>query len=87
MCSLINLQAINRLGLNTFGSFDPQDRIIEYNLESNVVGHLAGKTVNYFIHNVAARTATPGGGSVAALVGSLARELCICLFENTAVIL
>jgi len=67
--------AINRLGLNTFGSFDPQDRIIEYNLESNAVGHLAGKTVNYFIHNVAARTATPGGGSVSALVGSLGAAL------------
>lgn len=67
--------AMNRLGLNTFGTFDPQDRIIEYNLETNPVGHLVGKTVNYFIHSVAARTAAPGGGSVSALVASLGAAL------------
>ncbi|GAB6023203.1 hypothetical protein CHUAL_008023 [Chamberlinius hualienensis] len=67
--------AASRLGLNAFGTFDPHDRIIEYNLTTTTADQLVGKTVNYFIHSVAARTAAPGGGSVTALVGSLGAAL------------
>lgn len=60
--------AINRLGLSSLGEFKPNERIIEYMLPNTKIGSLASKTVNDFVRAVAARTAAPGGGSVAANV-------------------
>ncbi|KAH8039156.1 hypothetical protein HPB51_005332 [Rhipicephalus microplus] len=68
-------QAINRLGLNSLGPFDPSERIIEYMLPDDRLGPLAQKTLCQFIHVVGARTPTPGGGSVAAAVASLGAAL------------
>lgn len=67
--------AINRLGLNSLGPFDPSERIIEYMLPDDRLGPLAQKTLCQFIHVVGARTPTPGGGSVAAAVASLGAAL------------
>ncbi|KAM7302209.1 formimidoyltransferase-cyclodeaminase-like [Ixodes scapularis] len=67
--------AINRLGLNSIGHFDPSERIIEYMLPNDRAGPLAQKTLSQFIHVVGARTPTPGGGSVAAAVASLGAAL------------
>uniref|UniRef100_A0A131XP82 Formimidoyltransferase-cyclodeaminase n=2 Tax=Ixodes ricinus TaxID=34613 RepID=A0A131XP82_IXORI len=67
--------AINRLGLNSIGHFDPSERIIEYMLPDDRAGPLAQKTLSQFIHVVGARTPTPGGGSVAAAVASLGAAL------------
>ncbi|KAG1661383.1 Formimidoyltransferase-cyclodeaminase [Nymphon striatum] len=67
--------AVNRLGLNSLGDFDPKKRIIEYMLPNTNVGPLASKTLEEFILNVAARTPAPGGGSVAATVAALGSAL------------
>lgn len=67
--------AINRLGLNSLGQFNPKEKIIEYILAQDNVGPLARQPLNYFIHCVAARTPAPGGGSVSATVASLGAAL------------
>lgn len=67
--------AINRLGLNSLGPFNPSERIIEYMLPDDRMGPLVQKRLYEFIHIVGARTPTPGGGSVAAAVASLGAAL------------
>lgn len=67
--------AINRLGLNSLGPFNPKERIIEYMISENLVGPLANLSVNDFIKSVGSRTTAPGGGSVAANVGALGAAL------------
>ncbi|XP_040575224.1 formimidoyltransferase-cyclodeaminase [Lepeophtheirus salmonis] len=67
--------AINRLGLSTLSPFNPKERIIEYCLPE-VEGPLASLSVKDFILTVGARTPTPGGGSVSAVVGALGAGLC-----------
>lgn len=65
--------AINRLGLSTLAPFKPAERVIEYCLaaKQTTSGRLKDLTVADFVKSVGARTAAPGGGSVAALVGGL----------------
>ncbi|XP_013789948.1 formimidoyltransferase-cyclodeaminase-like, partial [Limulus polyphemus] len=63
--------AINRLGLNSLGPFNPKEKIIEYMLPDQRVGPLAKKTVQDFVEAVAARSPAPGGGSVAAAVATM----------------
>lgn len=70
------LQAVNRLGLNTLSRFDYKSRIIEYVVDnSSVESPLMHLSVKDFVEEVAARKPAPGGGSVAALTGSLVRTL------------
>jgi len=72
----INL-AINRLGLNSLGPFNPQERIIEYviNDGASCIGPLMSLSLNDFVKSVGDRTTAPGGGSVAAAVASLGAAL------------
>jgi glutamate formiminotransferase/formiminotetrahydrofolate cyclodeaminase len=69
--------AINRLGLSTLAPFKPKERIIEYCLAAQAAGkdRLKNLSVEDFVKSVGARTAAPGGGSVAALVGGLGAAL------------
>jgi len=67
--------AINRLGLGSLGPFDPDKRIIEYCLPATATGRLASLSVAQFVRQVSARTAAPGGGSVAALCAALGAAL------------
>ncbi|RWS28721.1 Formimidoyltransferase-cyclodeaminase-like protein, partial [Leptotrombidium deliense] len=67
--------AINRMGLNSLGPFNPKERIIEYMLENEKFGTLAKQPVHQFVCSVADRTTAPGGGSVAANVASLGAAL------------
>ncbi|XP_076360982.1 formimidoyltransferase-cyclodeaminase-like isoform X3 [Tachypleus tridentatus] len=67
--------AVNRLGLNSLGHFNPKEKIIEYRLPDQRVGPLAKKTVQDFIRAVTARTPAPGGGSVAAAVAAMGSAL------------
>ncbi|CAG2119248.1 unnamed protein product, partial [Medioppia subpectinata] len=67
--------AINRLGLNSLGPFVPNQRIIEYMLTDTQSDALIKKSVKGFVESVAARTAAPGGGSVAANIGALGAAL------------
>ncbi|MBI3449207.1 MAG: glutamate formimidoyltransferase [Acidobacteria bacterium] len=61
------------LALSDVGHFDPSKKIIEHRFRG--AAGFASRTVLEFVDDVAADTPAPGGGSVAALCGSLAAGL------------
>ncbi len=66
--------AIQSLGLADLTPFDPTQKIIEYRVDkSNKL--LKDQTVTDFLDELASESAAPGGGSVAALCGSLSASL------------
>jgi glutamate formiminotransferase/formiminotetrahydrofolate cyclodeaminase len=67
--------AIDRLGLSSIHPFRPDEKIIEYMIEDAGDGPLIKHTVRGFVEAVGARSSAPGGGSVAALMGSLGAAL------------
>lgn len=66
---------IDKLGLHSIKHFIPKERIIEYMLKDDGKPKLVNKTVKEFVHAVGARTAAPGGGSVAAVVAAMGAAL------------
>lgn len=74
---------IERLGLNSIATFNPQERIIEYLMKKHEKAKDGFKQMSLikFVESVGARTVTPGGGCVAALVASLGSALtCMTAF-------
>jgi glutamate formiminotransferase/formiminotetrahydrofolate cyclodeaminase len=69
---IINIAAMS-LGLNDVAPFDPAKKIIEYQFEEK--GMLTQMTVNDFANELSRNSPAPGGGSVAALAGSLSAAL------------
>lgn len=69
---LVNL-AIERLGLSDLYPFNPDEKVIEYMIREK--GPLVSSTVDGFLSNLASSSPAPGGGSVAALSGSLSAAL------------
>lgn len=67
--------AVRSLGLDELGAFVPEDRIIEYRLRDTWLTRLVSMTMRAFTDETASESAAPGGGSVAALVGSLGAAL------------
>jgi glutamate formiminotransferase / formiminotetrahydrofolate cyclodeaminase len=65
--------AIQSLGLAQLSPFDPDKRIIEYAVR--VPAPLVSMTVERFVDEVSSNSPAPGGGSVAALAGSLGAAL------------
>jgi glutamate formiminotransferase/formiminotetrahydrofolate cyclodeaminase len=65
--------AVRSLGLGQLAPFDPGKKVIEYQVRSR--GRLAQVSVDRFVDEVSADTPTPGGGSAAALAGSLGAAL------------
>jgi glutamate formiminotransferase/formiminotetrahydrofolate cyclodeaminase len=65
--------AVRSLGLDQLAPFDPDKKIIEYQFRK--AGPLASLTVDRFVDEVSTDSPAPGGGSVAALAGSLAGAL------------
>ncbi|UCG51175.1 MAG: glutamate formimidoyltransferase [Candidatus Latescibacterota bacterium] len=65
--------AVKSLGLSDITPFDPKQKIIEYRVAEETV--LADSTVRSFIDETSVDSPVPGGGSVAALMGSLACAL------------
>lgn len=63
--------AIERLGLNSVGPFEPQERIIEYIIAEKPDEPLANMSVRGFIEEVASRSSAPGGGSVSAALSAV----------------
>lgn len=65
--------AIQSLGLRELGGFDPMQKIIEYRVAND--SPLASSSVREFVDLTSTDAPVPGGGSVAALCGSLAASL------------
>ena len=65
--------AVRSLGLDQLAPFDPDKKIIEYQFRAR--GPLVAMPVDRFVDEVSSDSPAPGGGSVAALAGSLAAAL------------
>jgi glutamate formiminotransferase / formiminotetrahydrofolate cyclodeaminase len=65
--------AIDKLGLSELYPFKPEEKVIEYMVEE--IGPLASMKINSFLTELASSSPAPGGGSVAALSGSLGAAL------------
>lgn len=66
--------AVQSLGLAELSPFDPQKKIIEYTVQERAKA-LTQLSVIDFADEVSSETPAPGGGSVAALAGSLSASL------------
>ncbi len=67
--------AIKSMGLDELSPFDPKNRIIEYMLEDGEDKKLVDFTLTEFADETASESPAPGGGSIAAYVGSLGISL------------
>jgi glutamate formiminotransferase len=65
--------AIEKLGLSDLYVFNPSEKVIEYMVEE--YGPLASMSIKGFLDDLASSLPAPGGGSVAALSGSLGSAL------------
>lgn len=65
--------AVRSLGLSELAPFDPAARVVERRIGSD--GVLVAKTVRDFSDTLSSSAPAPGGGSVAALCGSMAAAL------------
>jgi hypothetical protein len=69
--------AIRSLGLDQLSDFDPAKKIVEYNFLKPAP--LMSMTARDFVDEVSSESPAPGGGSVAALAGSLCAALLLSL--------
>lgn len=67
--------AIKSLGLDELSPFDPKKKIIEYVIESTDDKKLINQSLIQFKNETASESPAPGGGSIAAYVGSLGAAL------------
>jgi glutamate formiminotransferase/formiminotetrahydrofolate cyclodeaminase len=67
--------AIKSMGLDDLGPFNPAERIIEYMLAGEADSRLVKMTLSDFADETASESPAPGGGSIAAYVGSLGISL------------
>ena len=67
--------AIESMGLNDMTEFDPDKKIVEYAIAEPAGNRLVDLTLTGFDNELASESPAPGGGSVAALAGSLAASL------------
>jgi glutamate formiminotransferase/formiminotetrahydrofolate cyclodeaminase len=65
--------AIRSMGLDQVAAFEPEKKIIEYHFTP--AAPLMSMTVSRFVDEVSTESPAPGGGSVAALMGSLGAAL------------
>ncbi|XP_036879556.1 formimidoyltransferase-cyclodeaminase isoform X1 [Manis javanica] len=66
---------VSRLGLDSLSPFNPKERVIEYLVPGGPEQSLVDKPLRTFIREVGARSAAPGGGSVAAACAALGAAL------------
>lgn len=67
--------AVRSLGLDELSPFNPEERIIEYMLKDKARSKLVSMTLEAFADETASESPAPGGGSIAAYVGSLGISL------------
>jgi len=66
--------AVQSLGLSDLTPFNPREKIIDYRVEESGK-FLRYMTLSQFVNELASESVAPGGGSVAALCGSLSAAL------------
>jgi len=74
--------AVKSLGLNELSKFEPQKKIIEYQFQEKH-GRLAKLPLHKFADELSLDSPTPGGGSTAALAGTLGAALCAMVANLT----
>lgn len=67
--------AVKSMGLDELSPFDPQQKIIEYQLAEDTPTPLLDMGLRTFSNETASESVAPGGGSVAAYVGALGASL------------
>jgi glutamate formiminotransferase/formiminotetrahydrofolate cyclodeaminase len=70
--------AVKSMGLDELAPFDPQQKIIEYNLEKGSAKNakkLINRDLSDFADETASESPAPGGGSISAYVGALGASL------------
>jgi glutamate formiminotransferase/formiminotetrahydrofolate cyclodeaminase len=67
--------AVKSLGLDELTPFKPEERIIEYMLDNKANSKLVNMQLNAFADETASESPAPGGGSIAAYVGTLGASL------------
>src|SRR5246500_58955 len=67
--------AVKTMGLDELTPFKPEERIIEYMLAEKADSRLVSMTLKDFADETASESPAPGGGSIAAYVGSLGAAL------------
>ncbi len=67
--------AVKSLGLDELAPFDPHKKIIEYLLRDDQQSRLVNMNLRAFANETASESPAPGGGSVAAYMGSLGISL------------
>ena len=71
---LIDL-GVRSMGLSELKPFDPKEKIIEYKIEAAASKSLVRLSLRQFCNEILSDSPTPGGGSVAALMGALGVSL------------
>jgi glutamate formiminotransferase/formiminotetrahydrofolate cyclodeaminase len=67
--------AVLSMGLDELAPFKPEEKIIEYMLKDKNESHLVRMPLNDFADETASESPAPGGGSIAAYIGSLGISL------------
>jgi glutamate formiminotransferase/formiminotetrahydrofolate cyclodeaminase len=67
--------AVKSMGLDDLKPFNPQERILEYNIASEADERLVGMNLKSFADETASESPAPGGGSISAYVGALGASL------------
>ena len=67
--------AVKSLGLDELTPFDPQKKVIEYQLQASGGKKLVDMTVAAFVEETASESPAPGGGSIAACCGAMGAAL------------
>jgi glutamate formiminotransferase/formiminotetrahydrofolate cyclodeaminase len=67
--------AVKSMGLDELGPFEPEKRVIEYLLNDPKSNRLIQMNLQAFANETASESPAPGGGSIAAYLGSLGASL------------
>jgi glutamate formiminotransferase/formiminotetrahydrofolate cyclodeaminase len=67
--------AVKSMGLDELGPFDPQEKIIEYQLRKGRGKRLVDMSLCAFMEETASESPAPGGGSVSAYMGAVGTAL------------
>ncbi len=67
--------AVKSMGLDELAPFNPEEKIIEYQLKSQSGKELVNMSLQHFMEETASESPAPGGGSVSAYMGAMGSAL------------